>query len=261
MWTVKAGAAMYQQPPDYRTGQLSPVFGDPSLQPEGAVHVMGGTEVRLFKAVELDVQGYYKHLFNQARLSLKSGEGSDISIPGAATKYESTGYGRAYGGEVLVRVRPTKYFLGWVSYSLSRFERDGYGGAAYAPGPLDQPHNLIVVGSVQLPWGLNFGARLRYASGPLVTPIASSIFDAQANLYVPIPALPWSRRLPDFVQLDARLDKRFVFDDWALTAYLDVQNTTNARNPEALFYNFNYSESAYVYSIPILPTLGVRGEW
>jgi len=31
--------------------------------------------------------------------------------------------------------------------------------------------------------------------------------------------------------------------------------------PKALFYNFKYSESAYVYSIPILPTLGVRGEW
>ncbi|MBL8923962.1 MAG: TonB-dependent receptor [Myxococcaceae bacterium] len=259
--TVKAGAAMYQQPPDYRTGQLSPVFGDPSLRPEGAWHFMGGAELRLFKLLEVDLQGYYKALFNQARLSLASGEGSDISIPGAKTRYTSDGYGRAYGGEVLVRVRPTKYFLGWVSYSLSRFERDAYGGAQYAPGPLDQPHNLIVVGSVQLPWNVNVGARFRYASGPLVTPIASSLFDAQANLYVPIPALPWSRRLPDFLQLDVRVDKRFVFENWSLVAYLDVQNATNRQNPEALFYNFNYSESAFVYSIPILPTVGVRGEW
>ncbi len=258
--TFKAGAAMYQQPPDYRTGQLSPVFGNPGLKPEGAWHFTAGSELRLFKFVELDVQGYYKHLFDQARLSLASG-GSDISIPGAETRYTSDGKGRAYGGEVLVRVRPTKFFQGWVSYSLSRFERDGYGGVEFAPGPLDQPHNLIVVGSVQLPWNLNVGARFRYASGPLITPIAASLFDAQANLYVPIPALPWSRRLPDFVQLDVRIDKKFVFENWSLVAYLDVQNATNQQNPEALFYNFNYSESAFVYSIPILPTLGLRGEW
>jgi TonB family protein len=259
--TLKAGAAMYQQPPDYRSGQLSPVFGNPGLLPEGAWHFMAGAEVRVAKVVELDVQGYSKALFNQARLSLSAGGGSDVAIPGARTEFTSTGYGRAYGAEALVRVRPTKYFLGWVSYSLSRFERDGYGGAAFSPGPLDQPHNLIVVASFSLPWNLTVGGRFRYASGPLVTPIASSIFDAQANLYVPIPALPWSRRLPDFLQLDVRVDKRFVFDAWSLTAYLDVQNVTNRQNPEALFYNFNYAESAFVYSIPILPTVGLRGEW
>jgi TonB family protein len=259
--TLKAGAAMYQQPPDYRSGQLSPVFGNPSLLPEGAWHFMGGAELRLAKVIEVDVQGYYKALFDQARLALAGGAGSDVSIPGARTEFTSAGYGRAYGAEALVRVRPTKYFLGWVSYSLSRFERDGYGGAAFAPGPLDQPHNLIVVASFSLPWNVTLGGRFRYASGPLVTPIASSIFDAQANLYVPIPALPWSQRLPDFLQLDARLDKRFVFDDWSLTAYLDVQNVTNRQNPEALFYNFNYSQRAFVYSIPILPSVGVRGEW
>lgn len=111
--TFKAGAAMYQQPPDYRTGQLSPVFGNPGLKPEGAWHFTAGSELRLFKFVELDVQGYYKHLFDEARLSLASG-GSDISIPGAETRYTSDGKGRAYGGEVLVRVRPTKFFQGWV---------------------------------------------------------------------------------------------------------------------------------------------------
>lgn len=258
-FTVKAGAAMYQQPPDYRTGQLSPVFGNPGLLPEGAWHFMGGAELRLFKLLEVDVQGYYKALFNQARLALATG-GSDFSLPGAETRFTSEGYGRAYGGEVLLRVRPTKYFLGWVSYSLSRFERDGF-GVQYAPGPLDQPHNLIVVGSVQLPWNVNVGARFRFASGPLVTPIVSSIFDAQANLYVPLPGLPWSRRLPDFFQLDVRVDKRFVFENWSLVAYVDVQNATNRQNPEALFYNFNYAESAFVYSIPILPTVGLRGEW
>lgn len=259
---VKAGAAMYQQPPDYRQGQLSPVFGNPGLKPEGAWHFMAGAEAKLLGgALELDVQGYYKWLFDQARQTLASGEGSDVSIPGNDTRFSSLGYGRAWGLEVLARVRPTKWLMGWVAYSLSRFERDYYGGVAYAPGPLDQPHNLILVASVALPWGLNFGARFRFASGPLVTPFITSIFDANANLYVPLPAMPWSQRLPNFVQLDVRLDKRFTFDAFSLSLYLDVQNVTNAQNPEALLYNFNYTRSAFVMGIPILPTAGLRGEW
>lgn len=258
---IKAGVAMYQQPPDYRTGQLSPVFGNPNLLPEGAWHFMMGAEAKLFDLFELDVQGYYKPLFNQARQTLASGLGSDISIAGNETFYTSAGYGRAYGGEVLLRVRPTKYFVGWVAYSISRFERDYFGGVQFAPGPLDQPHNLIIVGNIKLPWDLSLGLRFRYASGPLVTPILASLFDSNGNYSVPLPGLPWSQRLPDFFQFDARLDKRFVFDAWTLVVYVDVQNVTNQQNPEALFYNHNYSQSAYVTGIPILPTLGLRGEW
>ena len=258
---IKGGAAMYQQPPDYRMGQLSPVFGNPNLLPEGAWHFVVGAEARLFDLLELDVQGYYKPLFNQARQTLAGGEGSDIAIAGNEARYTSAGYGRAYGAEFLLRLRPNRYFTGWVAYSLSRFERDYFGGVAFAPGPLDQPHNLIIVGSVKLPWDLNLGVRFRYASGPLVTPIIGSLFDASANVYVPLPGLPWSQRLSDFFQLDARLDKRFVFDAWTLVVYLDVQNVTNQQNPEALFYNHNYSRSANVTGIPILPTLGLRGEW
>ena len=259
--TLKAGAGLFQQPPDYRSGVLSTAFGNPGLLPEGAGHFTVGAEAQLFKLIEVDVSGYYKLLFNQARQTLASGEGSDISIPGAETRYSSGGYGRSYGVEALVRIRPTKYFVGWVAYSLSRFERDYYGGIAFAPGPLDQPHNLIVVGSVTLPLEFNLGARFRFASGPLVTPFVSSIFDVNANTYVPLPGLPWSQRLPDFAQLDVRVDKRFTFKTWSLTAYLDVQNVTNAKNPEALLYNFNYSRSTFVTGIPILPTAGLRGEW
>ena len=258
---IKGGASMYQQPPDYRTGQLSPVFGNPALLPEGAWHFMLGAEAKLFDLFELDVQGYYKPLFDQARQTLASGQGSDIAIAGNATRFTSKGYGRAYGGEVLLRVRPTRYFVGWIAYSLTRFERDYFGGVQFAPGPLDQPHNLIVVGSFKLPWDLSLGLRFRYASGPLITPVLGSLFDTNGNYTVPLPGLPWSQRLPDFFQLDARLDKRFVFDAWTLVVYLDVQNVTNQANPEALFYNHNYTQSAFVTGIPILPTLGLRGEW
>ncbi len=260
---LKAGAGLYQQPPDYRAGLLSPTFGNPNLKPEGAAHFMLGAETRFVDLIEFNVQGYYKYLFDQTRQVFATGAytGSDLNIAGNNGHYESVGYGVSYGAEFLLRIRPTRYFVGWVAYTLSRFERDYYGGVLWAPGQLDQPHNLIVVGSFTLPYGFNVGLRFRYASGPLVTPYIGSVFDANGGYFIALPRLPWSERLPDFIQLDARIDKRFVFDAWTLVIYADVQNVTNQQNPEALYYNYDYSKRAYVNGIPILPTLGLRGEW
>lgn len=259
--TLKAAAGVFHQPADYRAGQLSPTFGNPALLPEGARHFTAGAEARFTDALELDVQGYYKDLFDQARQTLSSGLGSDINIPGAETRYTSKGYGRSYGAEVLLRHKPKHHFFGWVAYSISRFERDYYGGVAYAPGPLDQPHNLIVVGSYQLPWDITVGVKLRFASGPLVTPIVASLYDGSGNYYYPLPGLPWSQRLPNFFQLDARIDKRFVFEKWTLDIYADVQNVTNRANAEGVFYNYNYTQKQIVSGVPILPALGARGEF
>jgi TonB family protein len=258
--TLKGGAALYHQPPDYRVGQLSPVFGNPDLLPEGAAHFTVGAETRFTEYLSFDASVYYKQLYSQVRQVLTSGLGSDVNIPGAETRFASSGYGRAYGAEFLLRHKLHKNFFGWIAYSLSRFERDGYGGAQWSPGPLDQPHNLIVVASYKLPWDITVGARFRFASGPLVTPVVASLYDVDGNYYYPLPGVPWSERLPSFFQLDARIDKRFVFNSWVLALYVDVQNVTNQQNPEGLFYSFNYTQKAYVYGIPILPSIGVRGE-
>jgi TonB family protein len=259
--TLKAGAGIYHQPPDYRSGELSAVFGNPGLRPEGANHYMAGAEFRFTDAIGLDVQGYYKDLFDQARQTLAKGLGSDVNIAGVDTLYTSDGYGRAYGLEVLLRHKFSHNLFGWISYSLSRFERDYYGGVIYAPGPLDQPHNLIAVLSYRLPLDFVVGTRVRFASGTLVTPIVASLYDTNGNYYYPLPGLPWSERLPDFFQLDVRIDKRFVFQSWVLAVYLDVQNVTNHKNVEGLFYNFDYTQKQYVYGVPILPQLGIRSEF
>jgi hypothetical protein len=128
-------------------------------------------------------------------------------------------------------------------------------------GPYDQPHNLIVLGSYKLPFDFIVGARVRYVSGPLATPVIGAIWDANGNYYFPLYGKEYSRRLPDFFQLDLRLDKRFVFKDWMLSVYVDVQNVTNRKNVEALINNYNYTKEAYLTGLPIIPVLGVKGEW
>ncbi len=257
---LKGGAGLYHQPPDFRTGQLSPRFGNPDLRPEGASQYMVGTEVRFTDAISLDVQLYYKQLFNQARATLAT-SGGDVNVESVDLRYTSIGRGRAFGAEVLLRHALTKNFFGWVSYSLSRTERDFAGGQNYGLSPFDQPHNLVVVASYKLPLDFIVGARLRYTSGPLNAPVQGAVYDANGNYFVPLQSFSYTRRLPDFFQLDVRVDKRFVFERWVLALYLDVQNVTNRANVEAVINSYDYSREAFLQGLPILPVLGVRGEW
>ena len=68
-------------------------------------------------------------------------------------------------------------------------------------------------------------------------------------------------RLPAFHQLDLRVDKKFVFDRWMLAVYIDVQNTYNRENPEGIQYNYDYTEKRYQALLPIIPSLGFKGEF
>jgi hypothetical protein len=70
-----------------------------------------------------------------------------------------------------------------------------------------------------------------------------------------------SERLPLFHALDVRVDKTWKFDAWKLAFYVDIQNIYNQENVEGLRYNFNYTEREYTTGLPILPSLGLRGEF
>ncbi len=258
--TLKGGVGIYHQTPDYRLGQLSRAFGNPDLLPEGSRQAMLGTEVRFTDAISLDLQFYYKDLFQQARATLGDTSGG-LDLDAVDLRYTSIGRGRAYGAELLLRHALTKNFFGWIAYSLSRTERDFRGGTVYGLSSLDQPHNLVVVASYKLPLDFIVGVKLRYTSGPLNRPVVGAIYDANANYFFPLQDTQWSRRLPDFFQLDVRVDKRFVFRDWMFAVYLDVQNATYARNVEAVLNSYDYSQQAFLTGLPILPVLGLRGEF
>jgi hypothetical protein len=40
-----------------------------------------------------------------------------------------------------------------------------------------------------------------------------------------------------------------------------VQNVLNVENVEASEWDYRYRESAPVTSVPLLPTIGIRGQW
>jgi hypothetical protein len=65
-------------------------------------------------------------------------------------------------------------------------------------------------------------------------------------------------RIPLFVQLDARVAKRFRLRGSELELALDIQNLTNQANPEEIVYTHDYRQRAFITGLPIMPVLGLR---
>jgi hypothetical protein len=57
------------------------------------------------------------------------------------------------------------------------------------------------------------------------------------------------------------VDKSWQLRRWKMSTYLDVQNVYNHAADEAYVYNYNFSQKAYQTGLPIIPSLGVRGEF
>ncbi len=108
--------------------------------------------------------------------------------------------------------------------------------------------------------GWELGATLRIVSGNPLTPVGGSVYNANTDLYEPLFGAINSRRNPLFNRLDVRIQKQWTFRDWKLAVYLDVQNAYNAKNREAVLYNYDYTQSSDISGLPIIPSLGVRGE-
>jgi hypothetical protein len=125
----------------------------------------------------------------------------------------------------------------------------------------DQTHILTILGQYKFNARWELGVRWRYVTGNPQTPVVGSVYDNDDDVYVPIYGATNSTREPAFHQLDVRLDKHWIFDDWILTAYLDVQNAYNRKNPEGVRYNYDYTQSDTVDGLPLIPSFGLRGEF
>jgi TonB family protein len=259
---LKGAVGLYHQAPPLP--YLTKEWGNPNLSPEGSWQYSVGAVRKLLPQVSLDLDLYYKQLF-------------DLALPTSATvvrdgqevpeHFASAGTGKAYGAELLLRWDPDGRFFGWIAYSLSRSLRDQsvngerleQEGSAY-----DQPHNLVAVGTLELPevWnGFSTGFRLRYTSGNPYQRIHQSVYDADGDAYRPLTTGRYDSRMPDFFQLDLRADKKWTHRLWTMSVYLEVQNVTNRQNVEAPTYNFDYSEQGWVTGIGIFPSLGLRAEY
>lgn len=143
------------------------------------------------------------------------------------------------------------------TYLVSRRTTPGLGET---PSPYDQTHSFNLISSYSWHSWL-FGARARFVTGNPYTPVTGGVFDSDNDVYLPVRGAAYSEREQAFFQLDARIDRKWIYDTYVLSAYLDVQNLTGRRNQEGRVYSYDYSDSDTVTGLPMLPTFGVKGEF
>ena len=249
--TLKAGSGLFYQAPGLLEFLLK--SADTNLRSQRSFQNSLGIEQPLTEQVTLSLEGFFNLLDNLV---------SRQADPQGALQYNNFGKGRIFGSELMLRYASDQHFFGWLSYTLSRSERSWVPGRPVTLFELDQTHIVTALGSYQLGRGWEIGGRFRYVTGNLYTPCSSSLFSSVASAYVCVPAAINSRRLPPFHQLDIRVDKRFQFQSFALGVYLDLINVYNRQNPDLIQYNYDYSQSKpQTASLPIVPSLGVRGEF
>jgi len=245
--SVSGGVTHQAPPPD----EWAETTGNPGIGPERAAYVNAGVRQELGDLVSVELQGFYKALDQ-----LVSPTGAPLG-----PIYDNAGAGEIVGGELLVRLAHP-IVDGWVAYTLSRSRRTDRPGQPDRAFSFDQTHVLALVAGVQLGAGWRAGARFRYATGNPFTPLEPAYFDAGSDVWVPrAAAAPFTRRVADFVQLDLRVDKTILFDTWRLQLYLELNNATNRANVEAVGYSRDFTRREDIESLPITPSIGVRGSF
>jgi hypothetical protein len=249
--TLLGAAGLYSQPP--APADLSSVFGTPTLGFESATHASLGESAELTSTLSLTTLGFFRAL-------------SDLTVrdpaptPKLAHALLQNGVGRSYGVQILVRQRPWHGFSGWLAYTVSRSERRDTQSASYRLFDFDEPNLLTLVLS-QTAGRWTFGTRFRYASGAPRTPVVGALFDEKDNVYEPVFGAHNGERLPDFWQLDARIDRAFPLGETGrLSLYVEVLNVLNHANGEEYVYSSDYSKRGLVTGLPVLGIFGARLE-
>lgn len=244
---LRSSVGQYVQPP--LPQETSKYYGNNNLRSPYAWHYTVGftKDFRENGAQGLELTNNYfiKELKN-------------LVVPDFQKNYSNAGSGRILGAELQAKYRYNEW-SSQVVYTHLKSERT-IPGFGKRPAEFDQTHNLNLIGAYNLErW--TFGARFRFVTGNPYTPINSASYDSDNDVFIPVRGKIYSERFDAFNQLDIRVDRRFIYETWILTAYVDIQNLYNAKNSQNIDYSYDYSESKKVRSLPILPTFGVKGEF
>jgi hypothetical protein len=238
-WTARLTAGAFRRPPEFQAELL-----EKGVQSERSTQTIAGLQYEPREGVRAQASTYY---YDRTALITRNPDGS----------LGNNGRGHTVGGELLATYRGGPWF-GWLSYSYSSSKRVDSPGDMERLFTFDQPHSLNAAVSWQRgKWQL--GGRFQFYSGLPYTPAIGAVFDSDRNIYVPIYAEPNSERAPMHHQLDLRIDRSWKWGPVVLTGFLGVPYVYMNDSIVTYFYSYDYSQREAFRSLPIIPSVGLRG--
>ena len=239
---LRLAAGRYTRPAEFQNELL-----DPDLAPESAVQLTAGGE-----------RDVGRH--GNVQLTVYDTERTDLITRDMMGTYQNQGRGRRFGAEVVGSYRTDRWFA-WLSYSVARSTRRDTATGAERLFDYDQTHDLVAAATYKTGNGRwQFGGRWTYTTGQPTTPVMGAVYDSDADTYLPINGAVNSQRLPSHHQLDLRVDHFWKFPTWTLSAFLDVSNVYLNAKVEQYQYSFDYAQRQEIKNLPIVPSIGLRGE-
>jgi hypothetical protein len=176
---------------------------------------------------EFSIEGYYKWMQNQ----IDYANGADLIVNETVENQLVYGNGRAYGGEIFLKKRTGK-LTGWVSYTLSRTERQftEINNGSWYPARYDQTHNVSVVVMWDITPRINVSATWVYNTGNAVT-FASGKYYVD-GYWTPYYGPRNANRMPPYHRLD--IGATFVLKKhkmWEHDLNVSVYNVYARENP------------------------------
>ncbi|GAB4470326.1 MAG: TonB-dependent receptor [Thermoflexibacter sp.] len=189
---------------------------------------------------ETSVEVYYKDMQNQ----LDFIDNSDLLLNRFLEGDLLQGIGRAYGAEFYVKKNKGK-LTGWISYTLSRTERqvEGLNNDNWFPNRYDRPHNLNTSVSYEFNEYWSASANFVLQSG---TPVTFPTSRVQVQDYVipyNVEATRNNFRVPTYHRLDFSVTKinrkKKPNQRWESNWVFSVYNAYNRRNPFTIYFRRN----------------------
>lgn len=197
-------------------------------------HIVAGVELVPNENIQITLEGFMKFYSNypfSVRDSVPlSSKSADYGIFGDE-ELTSTSDGRAYGVELLGRLKEFKKINLVFSYTFVRSEfRDL--NSDWIPSSWDNRHLLNLTATKKFNRNWDVGFKWRFVGGAPYTPydvgrsMLKAAWDLQGQGYLDYGNFN-TLRLKSFHQLDLRVDKQYYYKNWSLMLYADVQNVYN----------------------------------
>jgi TonB family protein len=256
---LTAALGTYNQTPQPLGFVTHDTLGIPEFPLTRARQIMLGYNWQINDIISADLQLYHNRQWD---LPIFTGMEDLLSLNSLGPVFEGDGRGKMYGLELFIRHNQEKNLSGWISYSLSKSKRYSKKEGKYIPYDNDQTHNLQCVLNYRFPRQWQAGTRVRLISGNPYTPVVDRTYDMTNRYFVPVFGEENSLRNSPFFQLDLRVEKKFIFDNWLLTGYIDLQNSLwfLYKSPEITIYNYDYTRKTSL-SVPFIPSIGVKADF
>jgi vitamin B12 transporter len=224
---------IFHQVPDPRL--FSPVDGNPNLKSMKANHIIASYEYQVDESNSFRLEVYRK---NYKNLPMENDE----------LNYDNSGYGFASGIDVIYKGILPFGINGWISYGYINTKRLWMDFDSYTSSSFDITHNISIVAKYSLSEELQLGLTAKYATGRPFTPVFSSNYLSDYNIYEPVYAKTNSSRFPDYKRVDLRLTYFGQLFDYMFVGYIEGINILNFTNIFGYSYSPDYTERKEIKS-------------